>query len=87
MKTMFFAAVYVAICAGPATVLAEDARPSRPDDLIRRELKVGDPADPNQIAKGRSIKKCGQSAECVPPDTVPTVRPRVRSLLQNSPSY
>lgn len=92
MRTVFCAAVAVAICSGQATALAEDTKPSQRDNLIRRELRVGDPNDPHQIAQGLitksgSIKKCGQPTGCVQPGTPSTIRPQVRSLLQNSPPY
>lgn len=87
MRTLVCAAIAVVICAGSTTVLAEDAKPSRLDNLIRRELKVGDPADPNQVAKARSAKRCSQATDCVPQGAAPTVRPQIKPLLQSSPSY
>jgi len=87
MRNVFWAAVAVTICAGPTTVFAEDKKPSQSGNLIRRELRV-DPNDATQAAQAlmhRSIKKCSQPTGCVQPDTPPTARPRVRSLLQNSP--
>lgn len=60
MKTAFLAAVAATVCA--EWWMAEEKAPMKTDKLIRRELSVNDPSDPEQVAKTRLKSDCSASS-------------------------
>ncbi|PJR11346.1 hypothetical protein CEJ86_28160 [Sinorhizobium meliloti] len=82
MKTAFLAAIAATVCAEWA--MAEEKAPVKTDKLMRRELRVSEPSGPEQVAKTRLKRDCKKSDTCPSADTLPVVRPKVRSLLQKS---
>ena len=81
MRVLFLATAAIAVFTGWTGVFAEDA--ARP----KRALKVGDPSDAQQIAPALSDRDCPAGQTCRQSGNQSGVRPTVRSLLEQSPSY